>query len=73
MKTHLNSLNAGPNNIAGIFNNFIEVKKIILKTSKKKKKKKPNPHLKTYFYFSDIKKNKSRDKNKKILRETNSI
>lgn len=38
MKIHLNSLNAGPNNVASILNNFIKLQKITLKTLKKEKK-----------------------------------
>lgn len=38
MKIHLNSLNAGPNNVAYILNNFIKLNKIILKTLEAEKK-----------------------------------
>lgn len=40
MKIHLNSLNAGPNNVADILNNFIKLNKIILKSLEIEKKKK---------------------------------
>lgn len=62
----MNSLNAGPNNVADILNNFIKMKKIILKTLGTEKKP---PTFRDYFYFSATKNNRSRDKNNKKLRK----